>query len=46
MLAVLYFLPLLLSSAAVAIAFKALLDPNFGIGGALRASTPEPGLAR
>jgi raffinose/stachyose/melibiose transport system permease protein len=31
-LAVLYFLPLLLSSAAVAIAFKALLDPNFGLG--------------
>jgi raffinose/stachyose/melibiose transport system permease protein len=31
-LAVLYFLPLLLSSAAVAIAFKALLDPNFGQG--------------
>ncbi|HEX7201824.1 MAG TPA: sugar ABC transporter permease, partial [Arthrobacter sp.] len=30
-LAVLYFLPLLLSSAAVAIAFKALLDPNFGL---------------
>lgn len=30
----LYFLPLLLSSAAVAIAFKAVLDPNFGIGGA------------
>jgi raffinose/stachyose/melibiose transport system permease protein len=31
-LAVLYFVPLLLSSAAVALAFKALLDPNFGIG--------------
>ncbi|MGP4014616.1 carbohydrate ABC transporter permease [Saccharopolyspora sp. 5N708] len=31
-LAVLYFLPLLLSSAAVAIAFKAVLDPNFGLG--------------
>ena len=30
-LAVLYFLPLLLSSAAVAIAFKSLLDPNFGV---------------
>ncbi|WP_354182948.1 sugar ABC transporter permease [Arthrobacter sp. UYP6] len=30
-LAVLYFLPLLLSSAAIAIAFKALLDPNFGL---------------
>src|SRR6478609_3894875 len=35
-LAVLYFLPLLLSSAAVAIAFKALLDPNFGLGPGLR----------
>jgi raffinose/stachyose/melibiose transport system permease protein len=33
-LAVLYFVPLLLSSAAVAIAFKAILDPNFGIGAA------------
>ncbi|MDQ4502893.1 sugar ABC transporter permease [Sinomonas sp. ASV322] len=31
-LAVLYFVPLLLSSAAIAIAFKALLDPNFGMG--------------
>lgn len=30
-LAVLYFLPLLFSSAAVAIAFKAILDPNFGM---------------
>ncbi|WP_454228907.1 carbohydrate ABC transporter permease [Propioniciclava flava] len=30
-LAVFYFLPLLLSSAAIAIAFKALLDPNFGL---------------
>lgn len=35
-LAVLYFLPLLLSSAAVAIAFKALLDPNFGLGPGLQ----------
>lgn len=35
-LAVLYFLPLLLSSAAVAIAFKALLDPNFGFGAGLK----------
>lgn len=35
LLAVLYFLPLLLSSAAVAIAFKSLLDPNFGISRAL-----------
>lgn len=34
-LAVLFFLPLLFSSAAVAIAFKSLLDPNFGIGNAL-----------
>ncbi|HYO17570.1 MAG TPA: sugar ABC transporter permease [Dermatophilaceae bacterium] len=31
-LAVLYFIPLLLSSAAVAITYKALLDPNFGLG--------------
>jgi raffinose/stachyose/melibiose transport system permease protein len=31
-LAVLYFTPLLLSSAAIAITFKALLDPNFGLG--------------
>ena len=34
-LAVLYFIPLLLSSAAIAITFKALLDPNFGIGSGL-----------
>lgn len=34
-LAVLYFVPLLLSSAAVAVAFKALLDPNFGLGAGL-----------
>ena len=33
--AVLYFVPLLLSSAAVAIAFRALLDPNFGLGAGL-----------
>jgi raffinose/stachyose/melibiose transport system permease protein len=33
--AVLYFVPLLLSAAAVAITFKALLDPNFGLGPAL-----------
>lgn len=33
-LAVLYFLPLLFSSAAVAIAFRSLLDPNFGLGAA------------
>ncbi|MER6176895.1 sugar ABC transporter permease [Streptosporangium sp. NPDC001681] len=35
LLAVLYFIPLLLSSAAVAIAYKALLDPNFGLGAGL-----------
>ncbi len=35
-LSVLFFLPLLFSSAAVGIAFKALLDPNFGIGAALK----------
>ena len=35
-LAVLYFVPLLLSSAAVAIAYKALLDPNFGLGPGLK----------
>ncbi|GAB7050999.1 carbohydrate ABC transporter permease [Catenuloplanes indicus] len=34
-LAVLYFIPLLLSSAAIAITYKALLDPNFGIGNGL-----------
>ncbi|WP_369055511.1 carbohydrate ABC transporter permease [Kineococcus terrestris] len=34
-LAVLYFIPLLLSSAAIAIVYKALLDPNFGIGASL-----------
>lgn len=35
-LAVLYFLPLLLSSAAIAIAYKALLDPNFGLAAGLQ----------
>ncbi|WP_062071755.1 carbohydrate ABC transporter permease [Demequina sediminicola] len=30
-LAVIYFVPLLLSSAAIAIAFRNLLDPNFGL---------------
>lgn len=30
-LGVLYFLPMLMSAAAIAIAFKALLDPNFGM---------------
>lgn len=34
-LSILYFLPLLFSAAAVGIAFKALLDPNFGLGNAL-----------
>ena len=34
-LAVLYFVPLLLSSAAIAITFKALVDPNFGLGAGL-----------
>jgi raffinose/stachyose/melibiose transport system permease protein len=34
-LAVFYFIPLLLSSAAIAITYKALLDPNFGLGAGL-----------
>ena len=34
-LAVLFFLPLLMSSAAIAIAFKSLLDPNFGLSAGL-----------
>jgi raffinose/stachyose/melibiose transport system permease protein len=34
-LAVLFILPLLLSSAAIAITYKALLDPNFGLGAGL-----------
>nr|WP_235950276.1 sugar ABC transporter permease [Phycicoccus flavus] len=34
-LAVLYVLPLLLSSAALAVTWKALLDPNFGLGAGL-----------
>jgi len=34
-LAVLYFVPLLLSAAAIAITYKALLDPNFGLGAGL-----------
>jgi raffinose/stachyose/melibiose transport system permease protein len=34
-LAVLFFVPLLLSSAAIAITYKALLDPNFGLGSGL-----------
>ena len=35
-LAVLYFVPLLLSSAAIAITYKALLDPDFGLGAGLK----------
>jgi raffinose/stachyose/melibiose transport system permease protein len=35
LLSVFYFIPLLLSSAAIAIAYKALLDPNFGLGAGL-----------
>lgn len=31
-LAVLYFVPLLLSTVAIGITFRALLDPNFGLG--------------
>jgi raffinose/stachyose/melibiose transport system permease protein len=34
-LAILFFVPLLLSSAAIAITYKALLDPNFGLGAGL-----------
>ncbi|MGA5414377.1 carbohydrate ABC transporter permease [Streptomyces pseudogriseolus] len=34
-LGVVYFVPLMLSSAAIAIAYKALLDPNFGMGAGL-----------
>lgn len=34
-LAALYFLPLVFSAAATAIAFKSLLDPNFGLGKSL-----------
>ena len=46
-LAVLYFIPLLLSSAAIAITYKALLDPNFGLGAGLqhRRSSPRTGSA-
>jgi raffinose/stachyose/melibiose transport system permease protein len=50
-LAVLYFIPLLLSSAAIAITYKALLDPNFGLGAGLKISLlsqdwlGRPGLA-
>jgi raffinose/stachyose/melibiose transport system permease protein len=34
-MAVVFFIPLLLSAAAVSIAYKALLDPNFGLGAGL-----------
>jgi raffinose/stachyose/melibiose transport system permease protein len=34
-LAVVYFIPLLFSSAALAITYKGLLDPNFGLGAGL-----------
>jgi raffinose/stachyose/melibiose transport system permease protein len=37
-MAVLYFIPLLLSSAAIAILFRSLVDPNFGIGPGLKIS--------
>jgi raffinose/stachyose/melibiose transport system permease protein len=37
LLAVFYFIPLLLSAAAIAITYKALLDPNFGLGAGLGA---------
>ena len=43
----LYFIPLLLSSAAIAITYKALLDPNFGLGAgpAPRRCCPRTGSA-
>ena len=34
-LAVIFFIPLLLSQAAIAIMYKSLLDPNFGLGAGL-----------
>lgn len=34
--AVFYFVPLLISTAAIAVIFKNLLDPNFGLGAALK----------
>jgi raffinose/stachyose/melibiose transport system permease protein len=37
-LAVFYFIPLLLSSVAISITYKSLLDPNFGLGSALKVS--------
>ena len=33
--AVIYFVPLLISAVAISIAYKALLDPNFGLGAGL-----------
>ncbi|MCX4231606.1 MULTISPECIES: carbohydrate ABC transporter permease [Streptomyces] len=36
LLGVVYFVPLMLSSAAIALAYKALLDPNFGLGAGLK----------
>ena len=36
LLSVFWFIPLLLSSAAIAITYKALLDPNFGLGAGLK----------
>ncbi|MBO1329830.1 carbohydrate ABC transporter permease [Streptomyces sp. VRA16 Mangrove soil] len=35
LLGVVYFIPLLLSSAAIAVAYKALLNPTFGLGAGL-----------
>ncbi|MEW1683367.1 sugar ABC transporter permease [Streptomyces sp. NPDC093594] len=35
-LGVVYFVPLMLSSAAISIAYEALLDPNFGLGAGLK----------
>ncbi|MFE3927182.1 carbohydrate ABC transporter permease [Streptomyces sp. YIM B13508] len=50
-LGVVYFVPLMLSSAAIAIAYEALLDPNFGLGAGLKTQAlsqdwlGRPGLA-
>jgi raffinose/stachyose/melibiose transport system permease protein len=50
-LAIIYFVPLLLSSVAISITYKALLDPNFGLGPGLKSSLltqdwlGRPGLA-
>jgi raffinose/stachyose/melibiose transport system permease protein len=38
LLAVFYFIPVLLSSAAISITYKALLDPNFGLSAGLGVS--------